>query len=272
MIKFLMVTVALAAALTTGLYFGGPEFRTAVDRYWYDWTGWPVEPREKDPVGFMQYAERRLRADLAEMEAVRQRLLAELNGLETDQSRLTARLEYARNHAEAFREAYRRAVDVDGFPVEVRGDAYLREQVEREVGKLLAEIDGYRDALEHLAATRQQAEERLEAFSVQIEGTRSQLASMGVRREMVRAQSLSEQRQRVVAEVSGLMSENRATIDEPPVPVKRRQVEIERGGVTPRPSLKSAREFLEQRLDREAREDDPSPSDAKPNRKRNRPV
>jgi phage shock protein A len=254
MLKFLAMVAALAAALTTGLYYGGPEFRTEVDRCWYDWTGWTEEARQNDPDGFMRYAERRLRADLATLEDTRQGLRRGLAEVQREHTKQTAQLEHADGTARLLRDAYRQADEVDAFPVEVRGEAFTRDQVERRVGTLLAEAESCRASLEHLAAIRQQAEDKLEALSVQIDGTQAQLASMGVRREMVRAQLLSEQDQQVVAEVAGLMNANQATIAEPPASAKLRQVEIERGRVTARPSLKSAREFLQQRLERRSDE------------------
>ena len=65
--------------------------------------------------------------------------------------------------AEGFRSQYQLASTSGGFPIEMRGAAYTRDQVRSQVSMLLAEAEGYQQSLADLRQVRYQRFKELDA-------------------------------------------------------------------------------------------------------------
>jgi chromosome segregation ATPase len=210
----LLVVLAVGGAAAWAF---SPGLRTQMTALWDSQTGWTEAARQDDPVGFSGYAQRKLKQDLAKMDATRRELTAEVGRLSKTAREQSALAEQARRLAEEFRDAYQAAEADDRFPVAVRGAAYTQSQVRSQVSMLLAEAEGYEASLSDLETVRTTAEAKIEELAVRINRTEAQLAALATKRELLRARQLTAAGEELLAQVDELMTGNRQTIDANPV-------------------------------------------------------
>jgi DNA repair exonuclease SbcCD ATPase subunit len=210
----LLVVLAVGGAAAWAF---SPGLRTQMTAWWDSQTGWTEAARQDDPVGFSGYAQRKLKQDLAKMDATRRELTSEVGRLSKTAREQSAMAEQARRLAEQFRDVYQTAQADARFPVEVRGAAYTESQVRSQVSMLLAEAEGYEASLADLESVRTTAEAKIEELAVRINRTEAQLASLATKRELLRARQLTAAGEELLAQVDELMTGNRQTIAANPV-------------------------------------------------------
>jgi chromosome segregation ATPase len=205
-----VAVVAIAAAAFS------PALRAKISSHWANLSGWTEEARRADPAGFAQYASGKLQHDVEIMEGSRRKLSVEIGDLAGKLRSQEAFHDQARQLSEEFRAKYQQAVADGSFPIQVHSAAYTQAQVKAQVSMILAEISGHESAIARLEKVKKQAETQLEAITVRINGCESQLAALAVQQEMLRAEQLSEEGERLLAQVDQLLDDNsRALADNP---------------------------------------------------------
>ncbi|MGE0755709.1 MAG: hypothetical protein AB7O38_01750 [Pirellulaceae bacterium] len=241
--KMLVVSVVVLAGLGW-TYKSMPALRARVVSEGQSWFGWTEAARQADPDGFTRHVERRLKEDLTKLEGSRRELAAEVGTLSRKIQEQQAMAEHAERLTEEFRGVYQTALENGRFPVAVREAAYTEGQVVSQVSLLLAQTEGFRETLDKLAVLRQKAESRLEELSVRIERTGSQLAMIATQRELLRVRVLTEEGERLVAQVDELLDGNVAVEQDNPVRNVEELLAASQSDQTYRPSLDKARQFL----------------------------
>jgi phage shock protein A len=217
MLKSIAVMLGGLAALAASALAVSPGLRTQVRSYWARIAGWTEEAREADPVGFATHAEKQLRLDLEALESTRRQLLPEIAEIVRKRRENEALRDHAQHLAEEFRVKYQLASSSGGFPVAFRGSEYTEEQVKSQVSMLLAERDGYERTMEKLQRVQKQAQAELEAMTVRINETQAQIVEVRAKTSILRANELSEEGKRLLAQVDHLLDGNAETIRANPV-------------------------------------------------------
>lgn len=199
----------VTTCLSTGLYFVSPAARTAVNYQIHSVAGWTEAARQADPVGFTSHVEATLTRDLRQLEETRRTLHAEVGLLARKYQEQTALRQQALTMADEFKAAWQR----HQFPVTIRHAAYTESELLSQVRTLQAEADGYHSNVSQLSDVKIEAEKRLEEITVRIEKTRSDLAAVTTQRELLRTRQLTEDGQRLLAQVDELLHGNRVAIE-----------------------------------------------------------
>ena len=217
MLKRTLGTAGVLIVLAGAAFAFSPAIRAKLTGQWDRMAGWSKAAREADPVGFVKYAEAKLKKDLEKMETLRRGLAAEVGTITKKTRQQSALAEQAQMLAEEFRGAYQQAKAGGGFPIEVRGEAYTEPQVRSQVSLLLAESEGYADSLGEMVDVRGEAQERMEELTVRIGKTESQLAGLAAKRELLRARKLTLEGEELLAQVDELMVANRQAVAGNPI-------------------------------------------------------
>ncbi|PHR85961.1 MAG: hypothetical protein COA78_38520 [Blastopirellula sp.] len=235
-----LMLIAILGSIGAGAYMASPSLRAQVSRQSQSVLGWTVAARQTDPAGFTQYVEQRLRDDLSELKLTRAELATEVGTLSKKEKEQRDLLE----HAEQFAAEYRTAYQTETYPVSIRNAEYSSEEVVSQVSLLLAEADGYRQSLVKLTKIRKLAEQRLEELAVRINSTQMQLAATATQRGLLRSRVLTDDGERLVAQVDALLDTNSVAMHGNPVRSVRELLVSTSEINTDRPSLEVAREFL----------------------------
>ena len=242
-IQFVMLTVVMVS-VGAGAYVASPALRAKVARESQSLLGWTEAARQADPVGFTEFVEHQLRNDLNELKLTRRDLAMEAGTLAKKEKEQRDLLVHAEQFAAEYRAAYQQATEADAFPVSIRHADYSADEVVSQVSLLLAEADGYRQTLGRLSNIRQQAEQQLEQLAVRINTTETQLATTATQRGLLRARVLSDEGERLVAQVDLLLNNNSVVIHSNPVRSVRELLASNSTANQQRPSLEVARQFL----------------------------
>jgi len=213
----MVVLLVAAAAIAAGLSKLYPGLWVQLDHKVAQAVGWTEEARKADPVGFADYAREKLRNDLEAMEKSRRELGAEIGQLSSKLREQQALRNHACGLADEFRVQYQVASTNDRFPVMVRDAAYTEDQVKSQVSMLLSEAEGYEAAVAKLQQVKEEAELRLEALTVRINDSEAQVRVLSVQREMLKAQLLSDEGEKLLTKVDELLHDNARIIKANPV-------------------------------------------------------
>lgn len=213
-ILVLIVVLVIAALLVWRL---APGLRhRAIDAY-QQHAGWTEEARQADPVGFIDYAEKELTADLAALKETRTNLadakVTVASQLESNRSLLDA----AEELAEDFREAYRQAEPSQAYPAEVAGARYGRDDLIQQVRLILLQRRNYEEIIEGFEKADHAVDEKRLQLVTQITGTEAALAALPAKREIARVNQLTGSTDELLKQVNELIGENERILAESPV-------------------------------------------------------
>ena len=212
-----LVVVILVVVCGALLWQFAPGCRQrAVDVY-EKYGGWTEEARRADPVGFIEYAERKLQGDLADMQQTTRDLAAARERLGQAAEQTRASLEAASGLAEAFRNAYRQAEADSAYPVRMEGRQYEREQLVEQVRLILQQRSGNQQAIGQLEETATAAGEKEAALLAQITRIKAALQMLPAQREIARARELTGETEKTWSEVNDLIGRNETLLTGSPV-------------------------------------------------------
>lgn len=130
---------------------GCDQISDAIDKQW----GWENEERrEKDPVGYLEFAEGELKKDVARIGTLIRDLHRQRGELESLNSELTHNNAAYGALLDEGRALYRRAEEAEGgYPVEFRGAKYTRDEFFTQMEIILNQHDLTKGRLEQLAGS-----------------------------------------------------------------------------------------------------------------------
>ena len=167
-----------------------PAFRTgaadAVRRH----AGWTEAARRKDPVGFMDYAERTLNEHLEKLVAARGALGTAGGRIDMEKQRTADLMASADRLAGNFKAAFVKA-EPAAYPVTVAGASYGRDELIEQVRLVLLQRRHYKAAIADLETAAAAAEKAGRDLLKQVTDTRAALAALPAKREIARVNELT---------------------------------------------------------------------------------
>jgi hypothetical protein len=213
---FLVVIVAvLVLALLAWKFMPGvrEKGRSAYRKY----GGWTEEARRDDPIGFIEYADKKLNADLSAMRQTRRDLSMARENIKAELRKTEELLAAATELAESFRAAYTAASGGGGFPVKVSGREYTRDQLIEQVRLILMQRENYASLLVDLKKAEAGASAKQEELVPQIARTEALLATLPAKKEVARANKLTGRTEELLAKVDDVLVRNEEMVSASPV-------------------------------------------------------
>ena len=213
----LLAAVAIVVILAAGIWWLFPGCRYRAKKMADKYGGWTEEARRSDPVGFIDYAAKKLGDHVAQLKNVRSELADARRMIGRKIAETTELSEKARSLADGFRRAYREAEAGGGYPVELSGAEYSREQLIEQVRVILMQRRNYTDILRELQAADATAKQKEQKLVVQVNNTQAALSTLPSKREIARIDELTGRSERLLAQVNELMGRNEEILSESPV-------------------------------------------------------
>ena len=213
-IVVLIVVIVVGAGL---VWRFAPGCRQQAREAFSKYGGWTEKARQADPVGFIDYAEGKLSADLDAFTQVRYDLSEAYKRLSDELDRNRALLAKAEELAGQFREAYKGAEAGGKWPVHVADRDYGRDDLLEQVRLLLMQRDNYKQTIAELQTAAQAAKEKQQQLVVQINNTSAALESLPAKREIARVNQLTASTEELMAQVNDLLEKNTEVLSASPV-------------------------------------------------------
>ena len=211
--KLLILLVLLLGAVAVS----SPAVYSRIVGKWHSLTEWDAEARQANPIGFINHAERQLRADEQQIEETRNQLQAEIGRLAGVAREYEACGERAKRLAADVRSRYRSAAACDKFPFISRGACYSKAQAEQQIALLLGEAKAFATSLATIQRTRKHAADQLNKLALQSIKTRAELALIPGRRALLKADGISESSDQLIHQVAALLQSNKEVLEHTPV-------------------------------------------------------
>lgn len=239
-----IVVIVVVVGAVVWRFFPGIRHRAtdAYERY----GGWTPEARRADPVGFLEYAEQKLQADLDALKQSRQNLADAARRLQAGRQRNQNLLASAGKLADSFRSAYQAAESGGSWPVSVAGATYTQEQLTSQVRLILGQRANYGKVIEEIDKASEAVETKSEHLVAQINETKATLAILPAKKEIARVNKLTEDIEELLGEVDALLGENDQALAESPIRTVEELTQAKPGTATPSTSVEAdVKAFLE---------------------------
>lgn len=194
-----------------------PGVRQKARDAYHTYGGWTEDARRADPVGFIEYAEQKLRDDLAQLESSRTNLARLQETIGEKRSETLELMASADTLAEGFRDAYRGADAADAWPVNVSGKSYTREQLREQVALILLQRRNYEQLVAELDGAGEAIKTNVQKVVAQTAATKATLEILPAKREIARVQELTKDIESTLGKVDALMGENDDVLTGSPV-------------------------------------------------------
>lgn len=213
----ILVVLIIAAFCGVAVWHFAPGFRhRAVDAY-QKYGGWTEEARAADPVGFIDYAEGKLRGHLTDMQRTTQDLAKAREQLRQAMDKTRASAEAADQMAESFRAAYRKAEADSSYPAYLEGRDYDQAKLIEQVRLILQQRSDGQQALVQLEQTAQKAAQRETDLLAQTARIKAALEMLPAQRAIAEAHELTGETEKTWAEVNDLIGRNETMLTGSPV-------------------------------------------------------
>lgn len=210
---FLFGTATFAATAFGVLYFVSDTFRTRADRAYRQLSEWTPENIAADPIGYLDFVERRGHEVLGELKASEIAIAQKRAKLEEMQGTIGTRDTAGDAALVELKETYRRAEETGSWPVTWSGAPRDRDWMRRQIVALHHELTTERQlagkvegALAQLAVQRRRVEEARARCQ-------EQLAQVGAHREMLRVDALSAELTERLIEMKSVLAATSITAD-----------------------------------------------------------
>lgn len=202
----LLVVLLLAGV---GLYFFSPWFKTKVDDTVAGMKEWTPEARRKNPVGFIDYATKRLEDNIGKFEDTRGQLGAAAKRLTKQRDDNQGRMSFADRQPADFKAAYKDATTGGkGWPVKVAERDYKEGELKTQVGLTLKERDNYAKMVKAADAAATTAQSSQDLIVLRIAESKTQINMLRTQREIIVAQGLVAESEKLLAQVQEVLEEN----------------------------------------------------------------
>ncbi len=226
LILILLVVVGVGYAVWRFL----PGVRTKVESTVEEYGGWTDDARREDPVGFLEYAQEKMSADLQAFQKAKQDLAAARVKAEEEMQKTEDLRAAAERHSLEFRGAFQAAEASAAFPVAVSGAQYERDDMIEQVRLLLLQRDNYAGVAASYRKVLDTVDARQNDLDRRILDTKAQLTNLGAQKELVRIQKLTEETDELMAQVAELLGENSEVLQDLDSPVRTVEELMRSGG------------------------------------------
>ena len=212
-----IVGIIVAVIIVVVAWRTMPGLRTRAQDTYSKVGGWTEQARQKDPVGFMDYAAGRLQKHLAALKGGRVNIKDGLKRIETETARNRDLLARSGELAATFRAAFKAAETAAAFPATVAGSSYSRNELIEQVRLVLLQRGNYGKAIEDLAAAVRLAQEADLKLLRQVTDTQAALAALPAKKEIVRVNKVAGEVQELLSQIDALIDRNETVLEGAPV-------------------------------------------------------
>jgi prefoldin subunit 5 len=207
--RLIGIVVALAV-LIGAAYFIFPGFRAKADALYEKHAGWNEEARRKDPAGFIRHSVETLDANIAKFETIKTDVRTGKATVEKLKTENEQRLAFNTKNLGEFKVAYKTAKESSKWPVDIAGRKYSEPELKSQVELLLSE----KATFESVASQLDQSCKDLEAKEFELQNriteSRSKLSMLKNQEQMVKANALTAESEKLLAEVNDVLIRNDA--------------------------------------------------------------
>jgi hypothetical protein len=191
-------------------YFLIPGFRAKADEMWAKHGGWNEEARKKDPVGFIRHSIAKLDENISKFESIRVDLRTGKNKLEKMGQENAAKQTFAENQLAAFKAAYKGAKESGTWPVSIAGKSYSEAELKSQVELLLSEKATFANVGEQISRGAKDLEAKEFELVSRITESKSKLNLLKTQEQLVQANKLTAETEKMLAEVNDVLERNEA--------------------------------------------------------------
>jgi phage shock protein A len=213
----LIVLLVIIAAVGLLIWRFVPGLRQKATDAYRRYGGWTEEARRADPVGFIEYAEKELKDDLQSLEDTRLRMAEAAETVASELERARVLLDSAGELAEQFRQAYRQAEAQGGYPVEVAGAEYTRDELIEQVRLVLLQQASYEAIIADFEAATGTVADKQQQLVTQITATKAALSSLPAKKEIARLNELTGRTEELFQKVDEVIGQNETVLAASPV-------------------------------------------------------
>ena len=213
-----MKNIILLAVVVLGGFLAWqylPGLRSAVEGKINEYGGWTEEARKDDPVGFVEHAQKKLRANIATFESVQDKLAKTKKKAEDALEEFATKEKAATDMSNELKELYSSAEATDAWPVTWKGKEYDRQEVIEQVKDVLAEKKSsserqaeYAQILEDVDKRRGEVRDRITQSSTMIDKLESQKLSL-------ETDKLTNDAEVMLAQVNDLVEDTSRVAEDP---------------------------------------------------------
>jgi chromosome segregation ATPase len=209
-----LVPILLVVLVGVLVWRNSPGLRTRAQAAVGDYAGWTEEARRKEPVAFIEYAERQLGEDLAAYAETKTELQAARDFNQAELERAQELVAAAGTLLPAFKQAYRQAEGAAAYPIAVLGKEYSRDALIDQVEQALAEKATQESVIPSYQLVVDKAGAKLQEIDRRIADIKSKLVQLKAQKQVVQVDQLTAESDALLAKVYDLLGDNSKTIEQ----------------------------------------------------------
>jgi phage shock protein A len=202
--------VLAVAALGAVAYFVFPQFRTKVDDAIAKHGGWDEASRRKDPVGFVNYSIKKLEDNIAKFDNSRIDIREGKNKLDKMKAENEQKIKFNANNLNEFKAAYKSATEGGKWPVSVAGRSYTEAELKSQVELALSEKATFANVAGQLEKGCKDLEAKEFELVNRITESKSNLSALRTQAEILKANKLTAETEKMMSEVQEVLARNDA--------------------------------------------------------------
>lgn len=207
--RLIGIVIALVA-IGAVAYFLFPGIRAKIDSTYDKYGGWNEEARKKDPVGFIDYSVGKLDANITKFEGLRSDMRTSRGTLEKMKADNESKIQFNTNKLAEFKAAFKTATETNKWPVDIAGRKYDEKDLRSQVEVFLGEKDTFANVAKQLDQACKDIELKERDINNRITESKSQLGTLKMQREIVKANALSGESEKILAKVQEVIIANDA--------------------------------------------------------------
>lgn len=208
-----LVPILLIAIVGFAIWKRSPGIRSQAQELYDSYGGWTEEARRGDPVGFIEFAEKKLGEDIESFRASKRALASARQNAQAKLEEVTTKIAAADELAAKFKLSYQGAEATAAYPVAVLNQEYSREQLIGQVQKVLNDKATFESVVPTYVKTIDVAAAKGEELDRRVADIESKLVQLEAQKELARIQKLTADADELLAQVSELLGENSRALD-----------------------------------------------------------
>jgi chromosome segregation ATPase len=195
-----------------GLYFFSPLFKGGVERAWENFSQWTPENIAKNPIGYLDFAEKQAKETMTSLKASEISLAqrkAKLDGMKEDADKKIAAGTAALGE---LKTTYSAAEEASSWPVEWRGEKRTRDFVRSQIKSLFAQVESQKGLVSKITTGLVQLDAQSNKLMEARAQLQRQLAEIGTNREMLRVNQITDEIKSQLVGINGALQATVASV------------------------------------------------------------
>jgi hypothetical protein len=206
-----LIGIAVALIVIGGVaYFAFPGIRAKIDDAYDKHAGWTPEARRKNPVGFIEHSIKQLEDNVAKFTDIRAELRSGIQEMKGIRDKNAANVAFADKELGLFKAAFKEANAGKGWPVMMAGKNYTEAELKNQVEVFLRQKASYEGAVAQVDNTLKTLETKQSDLDHRIVESRTNLDLLKNQKALVKADQLTADTEKMMAEVNEVLIRNDA--------------------------------------------------------------